>query len=183
MENLRIELEKFTQASSAGQKPPFPTTTLEALSKQSQIAPSFEPLLLQTLNHTSRSEDHTDARGRNSYEGEDLVRSSLVYNAMAALPASEAVLSAVLRTLKSSYLQQYFARPGSPDVDKFDRDVQIESAQDTLSHACLNALARHGKTQPKEALQQLKELGKHRDRRINSHAQDILRMLEYHAGL
>lgn len=117
----------------------FPLRAVRAL-EPSEAALSILLELLPLVNRYGGAVDH---RGRTSYEGADFGRAAEIVQAIARCPPSRAPVPAVTSLLRASTFSTYFAAPGSPDADKFDRDEAVEYAQDLLAAACVRALSCH----------------------------------------
>jgi hypothetical protein len=96
-------------------------------------------LLVTLLRIATRYDDAVDGRGRNCYEGNDLRRQAAVVAVLAHCRRQDAE-EHVTALLRSVIRGRYYAAPGSPDIDKYDRDMDVERSEDRLALACAAAL-------------------------------------------
>ncbi len=149
----------------------FPASAIQAIDARDE---DVVPILVELLNLATRYDDAVDHRGRNCYEGQDLRRQALVVRAIARCAPSPLPVPSLVALLESSTFTRYSAAPGgSPDIDKYDRDEQVERSQDALALGCVLALGRHPLDETARNALQAAEL--HRSDEVKSGAALALR--------
>ncbi|MBP6631713.1 MAG: hypothetical protein KA297_19910 [Kofleriaceae bacterium] len=115
----------------------FPFAALAALVQPGAPLPAeATPVLMDLLALAPRFDDGE------GYEGHDLKRETVVVRALALCPHDPVVEARLVARLGATTFERAFARPGSPDVDKYERDATLEHAQDVLALELVRALAR-----------------------------------------
>ena len=151
----------------------FPSDGLSKLAASVRLPMELAPDLLTLLSVASRYRDGDD------YHGADLGRQACVVRALARLTSPPAdAAQAVAALLVSVTHDRHHAQPGgSPDIDKYERDQDVEMAEDTLALACAEALARLGPAAHATACKALEPACRHRDKEVRFVARQVLRLL------
>lgn len=138
------------------------------------LPPDVTAALVELLDMTHRYDDATDLWGRTTYEGDDLRRDAQVLRALEKCAPDPALVPTLASMLAGATYDRYYAQPGgTPDIDKYDRDSSVESAQDHLARACASLLGRLPLEAP--AREALEGACRHRSDEVRSVARAALR--------
>jgi hypothetical protein len=145
----------------------FPFGALERLASANGWGDAADAgALITLLDLACRYDDASDDRGRTIYSGQDLRRQAAVVRALRGCEPTPAGDRAIAALLRASTFDRWYASPGgSPDIDKYDRDRDVEEAQDALALACVEALARSTAPDAHTALEAARA---HRDERVRT---------------
>jgi hypothetical protein len=120
----------------------FPFQDLESCAGARALPDDAFETLVALLDIAMRYDDAVDGRGRNCYEGNDLRRQAAVVSVIGKCAGRRAAVDALVVGLFDSVMRtSYFSTPGSPDIDKYDRDLEVERSEDALARACVKVLA------------------------------------------